>query len=245
MSESPSPRSRDMAHRVEATVNRSPKPTQPMAHPDKGPVREWLRTHPGLRNAFLAGSIVLTGASGGIHHATGVDVTGPVGIGAAVDNAGSTIVDNLVKSSNSVVKDQQNEIKAQKEAVDFLFKPVGFHDGGQIEIDISKLGDARTAEMLLAARLGNDFSKIDPKTITMINGALVQLDSKIEIDNPMTYGQGMLESYGFSITTDSGNFKVLLPGDSVTVTKPGELKQLSSITDETPLDVTHTVAPQQ
>lgn len=222
-----------------------------MAHPKSDDrlgrrVMGWLKKHG--RETTLAAVVTLTGA-GAVHHATGVDLGGPIPVGAAVDSVSSAAYDGLVKLADSELQQEQSNLAQEKTLTESFFQPNGFQEGGQIEINIAKLSEARTKEILLAIRLGQqDYEKLDVSKIISVDGLSAEPNLRLTIDNPTmvdltAHGLGMY--YTSSITTAEGTESILVPQNSVSITKPGKLKPLSAVTEITPLDVVHRISPTQ
>lgn len=218
------------------------EPRTPMAHPAESVRRRFAKM--AAKIGLIA--TVAGGGAGGVHHVTGVDVAGPVGLGAAVDNIGSAAVDKLVQLANSEPQQEQENLDQEKAATKALFKPNYARVGGQIEIDLAGLSEARTEDILLAIRMGNEYEKIDVNNITGVNRLSAEPSSRFTIDSPTIAdltNQGLGIYYTASIETGKGMEPVLIPEGSVRLTIPGELKPLSTIEDTSVLDVAHKIFP--
>jgi len=193
------------------------------------------------------GATVATGGAGAIHHATNFELGGPVPVGATSDIIQSGVMDKIVELSiSSGPQQEQKDLDQEKAITEALFKPTEVMLKGQIEVDIAKLSEARTKEILLAIRLGKDYEKVDPRNIKAVDNISTELDSKLIIDNPTVVnliGQGLGRYFTATITTDKNTEPVLLPESSVTTTIPGEFKLLSTVTDLPTLDAARVLYP--
>jgi len=246
-----------MAHQMPPAPDTRAERT-PMAH-KKQPLSRRIQI--GLAKLGL-----IAAASTGVAHHAGIG--GPVGdIGTIPDAVGSaaveagintvgfaaktggdlavTIENGIVKLANSEPQQEQKNIEDEKAAVEALFNSSGFQADGQIEIDLANLSQARTQEMLLAARLGNDYERIDPSKITAVGNLPAEPGAKFTVDNPTVYGNSLERDFLATIKTNDSILTVLIPEKYVTITKSGELKPLTAITDTTPLDVVHRISPIQ
>lgn len=233
----------------------------PMAHPQE-PKPETVDTRlpmvskkPGLSRRIQIGlaklgliTTVAAGGAGVVHHVTGVDVTGPVGLGAAADNLGSAVADNFVRSSYSEPKHAQEDLGRETEATKELLKPNYARVGGQIEIDLANLSEAQTQDILFAIRLGKDYEKIDPSRIKAVDKLSAEPGAIFVVDNPTVVDlteQGLGVYYTGTIENGKGIEPVLIPENSVKLTVPGELKPLSAVENSDILDVARKISPTQ
>jgi len=187
---------------------------------------------------------VAAGGAGAVHHVTGVELGGPIPVGAAADTVGSAAVDGLVKLANSEPQQEQEDLDREKAITKDLFKPNYARVNGQIEIDFANLSEARTKEILLAIRLGKDYEKIDVSKIKTVDGLTAEPDLKFTVDNPTVVDlttQGLGKYVTATIETDKGMEPVLLPEDSVKITIPGELKPLNTVENSDILDIVHKI----
>lgn len=231
----------------------------PMAHPqpptpDRSNERPpMVSKKPGLSRRIQIGlaklgliTTVAAGGAGAVHHVTGVELGGPIPVGAAADTVESIAVDKLSNLMNSEPQQEQKNLDQETEATNALFTPNYARIGGQIEIDLANLSEARTKEILLAIRLGKDYEKIDVSTIKAVDKLSAEPGSKFTVDSPTVAdltAQGLGMYYTATIETDKGMVPVLLPEDSVKLTIPGELKPLSTVENSDVLDVAHKISP--
>lgn len=214
----------------------------PMVHHKTGLSR---RIQIGLAKIGLLATVA-TGGAGTIHHVTGIDLGGPIPVGAAADIVESTAVDSLIKLTKQEPQQEQANLNQEKAATIAFFKPTKAQVGGQIEIDLAKLSEARTEDILLAIRLGNDYEKIDVSKIKAFDNLSTEPGSKFIVDNPTVVDlttQGLGKYFTATIETDKGMEPVLLPEASVTITKPGNLEPLSAVTNSNTLNVAHKLYP--
>jgi hypothetical protein len=194
------------------------------------------------------GATVAVGGAGAVHHVTGVELGGPIPVGAVSDTIQSGAMDQLVKLSiSSGPQQEQKDLNQEIAATNELFKPNFARKGGQIEIDLANLSESRTKEILLAIRLGNDYEKIDPSKVTTVDGLSAEPGARFAVDDPTVVdltAQGLGIYYTGSIKTDQGLTEpVLIPESSIKLTVPGILEPISKITESDKLDVAHKISP--
>lgn len=226
----------------------------PMAHPqppapdtvDERP--PMVSKKPGLSRRIQIGlaklgliTTVAAGGAGVTHHVTGVELGGPIPVGAAADG--------LVKLANNEPQQEQQNLNQEREITNGLFRPNYARVGGQIEIELANLSEARTKDILLAIRLGNPYEKIDPNKLKAVDNLSAEPGAKFIVDSPTVVdltGQGLGTYYTGSIETNQGlSEPVLIPESSVKLTVPGKLEPLSRITESDKLDVARKLSPTQ
>lgn len=182
------------------------------------------------------GATVLTGGAGAVHHVTGADLPSPLPpIAGAADTVESTAVDAFVKLANDEPKQEQANIDYEKAQTDKMFRPTDTRVGGQIEIEVSKLTDARTKEILMAIRMGYPYENMDPQKIDKVDNITVNEHSTIVVDAPLM-ADLRAAGLGYNYIADIDGVEVLIPEADVKVTIPGEIKHLSDIENPDNLD---------
>lgn len=198
------------------------------------------------KTAVLLAKIGLVGlgatvVAGGVHHVTDVDV------GVASDTIQSGAMDELVKLSiSSGPQQEQKDLNREKAAVEALFRPIGFQEDGEIEIDVAKLPEtAMTQAIMVAKRNGTAYDRIDVNGMVAIDNVPVGPNSRIAVDSPTIYvaSEGPDMYFQATIETKTGPLTVLIPGSSVTETRPGIFKPINAVTETTPLDVARLLHP--
>lgn len=206
---------------------------RPMAKP-----RESLKHKAAVLFAkFGLFSIAATGGAGVAHHVTGFELPPPLPpVAGAADAVESKAVDAFVKLANDEPKQEQANIDNEKSRTDAMFKPTDARVGGEIEIEVSKLSEARTKDILLAIRMGNDYQKPNPEAINVVDGITVNEESRIGVENPLIVdltSEGLGKNYLASVDGS----EVIIPEGAVKLIVPGDITPLSQIESSDGLNV--------
>jgi hypothetical protein len=208
----------------------------------------WVKKHPRISSGALA----FATATGLIHHAN-PNLEGPVGTvvnvtGTVPDVVGSAVV-GFLNPTDSKTPDQTG-IEYAKEQVETFFQANSFLAGGQIEIDLASLSEARTREIQLAIRLGEVHDNFDPGTVESIKISDEEFPAvpglRIAIDNPVGVDNGLGKYYLITVETKEGAKQdLVLPNDAVYTSRQGNFLPLGPVTDDFKLEDAHQISPAQ